>query len=166
MTLQVAMDNTKSSSGYFNGAHNKLNKDENNEKSEKTSAAVADETVLRRNKRRKPPNYYQSAEYAAILKNSDIPVKIITTPNLLVNESFNHTNNDDLIINESLPALNDLSLDSNNAYNKLDTITSVFHAVNSDTTQIQMKSDDVKINLIKHNEQKQQHRQQKLHSPK
>lgn len=36
----------------------------------KISNTVASDTP-RRNKRRKPPNYYQSAEYAAILKNSD-----------------------------------------------------------------------------------------------
>ncbi len=59
---------------------------------------------VRRNKRRKPPNYYQSAEYAAILKNSDsMPVATAVSPSSTSQIGSNYTNDDQL--NESLNKL-------------------------------------------------------------
>lgn len=43
---------------------------------ETTKQVQTETTQVRRNKRRNPPNYYQSAEYAAILKDSDVVKKI------------------------------------------------------------------------------------------
>jgi len=73
--------------------------------SQDLKAAVGD--TVRRNKRRKPPNYYQSAEYAAILKNSDtIPVNAAastSTPSPTC--QANQPNNDSKTINEFLADL-------------------------------------------------------------
>lgn len=69
-----------------------------------SSVNASESAQQRRNKKRKPPNYYQSAEYAAILKTSDETNQTAANVALTSNESSN-----DLIKNEQINNNSDLN---------------------------------------------------------
>ncbi len=60
---------------------------------------------VRRNKRRKPPNYYQSAEYASILKKSDSMPEATTVSPSSTYQAIPSQDNNSCTLNEPLASL-------------------------------------------------------------